>query len=47
MSFKEWRSYYWFPVMKASSVLREELAEAAAQVLATEGHEKQGYGLTN
>jgi hypothetical protein len=31
--FKEWRSYYWFPVMKASYVLREELAEAAAEAI--------------
>ncbi|MBB2148583.1 SDR family oxidoreductase [Pedobacter gandavensis] len=32
---------------KASYVLREELAEAAAQVLTTEGHENQIYSLTN
>ncbi|MCX2450085.1 SDR family oxidoreductase [Pedobacter sp. PLR] len=32
---------------KASYVLREELAEAAAHVLTTEGHEKQIYSLTN
>ncbi|PTT02188.1 NAD(P)-dependent oxidoreductase [Pedobacter sp. HMWF019] len=32
---------------KASYVLREELAEAAAHVLTTEGHGKQIYSLTN
>lgn len=32
---------------KASYVLREELAEAAAEVLTTHGHEKQTYSLTN
>ncbi|WP_316749668.1 SDR family oxidoreductase [Pedobacter gandavensis] len=32
---------------KASYVLREELAEAAAHVLTTEGHEQQIYSLTN
>lgn len=32
---------------KASYVLREELAEAAAHVLITPGHEKQTYSLTN
>lgn len=32
---------------KASYVLREELAEAAAQVLTTEGHETLTYCLTN
>lgn len=32
---------------KASYVLREELAEAAAYVLNTEGHENQIYSLTN
>lgn len=32
---------------QASYVLREELAEAAAHVLTTEGHEKQIYSLTN
>lgn len=32
---------------KASWVLREELAEAAAYVLATEGHENKIYPLTN
>ncbi|TCC89978.1 SDR family oxidoreductase [Pedobacter hiemivivus] len=32
---------------KASYVLRDELAEAAAHVLTTEGHEKQIYSLTN
>lgn len=32
---------------KASWVLREELAEAAAHVLATEGHENRTYVLTN
>lgn len=39
----------WFPAKegKASYVLREELAEAAAQVLTTEGHQNQIYSLTN
>ncbi len=32
---------------KASWVLREELAEAAANVLITEGHENKTYNLTN
>lgn len=32
---------------KASYVLREELAEAAAEILTTDGHEKQIYSLTN
>lgn len=32
---------------KASYVLREELAEAAAHVLTTEGHKKQIYSLAN
>lgn len=32
---------------KASWVLREELAEAAAHVLTTEGHENKTYSLTN
>ena len=32
---------------KASWVLREELAEAAAQILTTEGHENKTYPLTN
>lgn len=32
---------------KASWVLREELAEAAARVLTTEGHENKTYPLTN
>ena len=32
---------------KASWVLREELAEAAAYVLTTEGHENKSYVLTN
>jgi len=32
---------------KASYVLREELAEAAAHVLTTEGHKRQIYSLTN
>ncbi len=32
---------------KASWVLREELAEAAAQVLTTDGHENKTYPLTN
>jgi len=32
---------------KASWVLREELAEAAAQVLTSEGHENRTYTLTN
>ncbi|MDR6735232.1 SDR family oxidoreductase [Sphingobacterium sp. 2149] len=32
---------------KASYVLREELAEAAAHVLTTEGHENKTYSLTN
>jgi NAD(P)H dehydrogenase (quinone) len=32
---------------RASYVLREELAEAAAHVLTTEGHRKQIYSLTN
>ncbi|WP_216820714.1 Rossmann-fold NAD(P)-binding domain-containing protein [Cnuella takakiae] len=32
---------------KASWVLREELAEAAAQVLNTEGHQNKTYPLTN
>jgi len=32
---------------KASYVLREELAEAAAHVLTTEGHEEKIYSLTN
>lgn len=32
---------------KTSSVLREELAEAAAEVLITDGHENKTYPLTN
>ena len=32
---------------KASWVLREELAEAAAHVLTTDGHENRTYLLTN
>ena len=32
---------------KASFVLRDELAEAAANILASEGHESKIYNLTN